>query len=75
MAFRGCKDLPKAFEAIEIYVEYFKYLFYQNILMKSVRIRLYSASKTPENPEINLQQFMGICMLMSVLQLPSVRYY
>lgn len=73
-------SLPAHIMELETPLQFFKYLFtddmFQHITQETLR---YATEKRPEKPmcitEKEIEQFVGVCMMMSIIQLPATRYY
>ncbi|KOB65098.1 putative piggybac transposable element-derived, partial [Operophtera brumata] len=78
--FTGDTSLPDHIMELETPLQFFKYLFtdemFQHITQETLR---YATEKRPEKPmnltEKEIEQFVGICLMMSIIQLPTTRDY
>ncbi|XP_068086621.1 piggyBac transposable element-derived protein 3-like [Anabrus simplex] len=80
ISFLGSEKLPDNILALSSPLQFFKYFFSDNLLEKICEESCrYSVQKTPEKPIIlspnELQKFIGVSVLMSIVHLPNVRSY
>ncbi|XP_055918296.1 piggyBac transposable element-derived protein 3-like [Eupeodes corollae] len=79
-AFTGDTTLPEEIRSLDTPVQFYKYLFtdemFKYIEQETIR---YSCEKRPEKiahiTAMELEQFVIICLYMSIVQLPSTRFY
>ncbi|GBP23668.1 PiggyBac transposable element-derived protein 4 [Eumeta japonica] len=80
LQFTGDISLPLEITALNTPYQFFKYLFTDDIFLYiSQETNKYAVEKRPEKPSNitvkELEQFIGICLYMSIVQLPSTRFY
>lgn len=80
LKFLGDTTLPTVVQDLETPLQFFKHLFPDEIFkMMVTESSLYSAQCRPEKPivlsENELQQFVGMALYMSIIQLPNTRDY
>lgn len=78
--FKGCEALPKSIEELEEPIQVFNYLFTDEMFEYiTEQSNLFGVQSKPEKPpQISKEEiriFCGICIYMSIIQLPSVRSY
>ncbi|CAB3251134.1 unnamed protein product [Arctia plantaginis] len=76
--FLGNTSLPADIMQLKTPVQFFKYLFTDDMFHYITQETLkYAVEKRPEKPMIvtsaDIEQFVGICLMMSIIQLPSTR--
>lgn len=74
------KDLPPEYEEVNTPIDYFRQLVDDNLLDLLVeQSNLFAIQKNPNKPlnltKLELEQFIGICLSMSVFGLPRARMY
>ncbi|XP_035457403.2 piggyBac transposable element-derived protein 3-like [Spodoptera frugiperda] len=80
LQFTGDISLPLEITTLNTPYQFFKYLFTDDIFLYiSQETNKYAVEKRPEKPSNitvkELEQFIGICLYMSIVQLPSTRFY
>ncbi|KAJ8912352.1 hypothetical protein NQ315_014719 [Exocentrus adspersus] len=78
--FSGCDDLPPSIRELETPVQFFKFLFPNNLLEHiTEQTNIYSVQTRINKPanisQYEMEQFIGIAIYMSIIQLPSTRHY
>lgn len=78
--FLGDVTLPDDVLSLETPYEFFKYFFNNDVADLIIKeSNRYCDQKCPENPKqlskVELDQFIGICTMMSVIQMPNTRLY
>lgn len=78
--FKASEELPEHFLNFSGPYSYFTY-FFSDELMNSIvyQSNLYTCQKNPDSrdriDQLDLQKFLGICIMMSVIQIPNNRRY
>lgn len=80
LQFAGDAHLPVDIASLETPLQIFKYLFTEDMFMHiHQETNKYAVEKRPEKVSNitvkELEQFVGICLYMSIIQLPSTRCY
>ena len=78
--FEGHQDLPEEIQQLSTPIDYFKYFVTDEILQYVVeQSNLYATQSRPTKPSCltknELEQFIGMTLYMSVIQLPATRHY
>lgn len=78
--FKGSETLPKSIEELEDPIQFFNYLFTDEMFEYiAEQSNLFGVQKKPEKPpnitKEEIRIFCGICIYMSIIQLPSTRSY
>lgn len=76
--FRGNQDLPSSLRMLETPFDYFTFLFPKSLIEYiTEQSNLYNIQCQPNKPvnikNYEIEQFIGICMYTSLIQLPSTR--
>jgi hypothetical protein len=80
LPFTGADALPEEILTLTTPLQYFQKLFPESLLQLIVwQSNLYAVQKHPEKPlkltEGELEQFMGVCLWMSLVKAPNARKY
>lgn len=78
--FKGSSSLPESIMQLSTPYAFFNFLFDKNILSNIIQeTNLYACQSSPEqnfNVDIfDIQKYIGICILTSIIQAPSLRRY
>lgn len=78
--FSGVQEMPRDFQNLETPYQFFKFLFTKEIISEiTYQSNLYCSQKRIDRPvnisENDIEQFIGICIYMSIIRLPQVRHY
>lgn len=78
--FQGSTDLPEEIMSLSTPLSFFNYFFTRD-LVESIaeESNLYSLQKNIEKPAYltveDIKQYIGVCLYMSIVHLPSIRHY
>ena len=80
MGFTGNTELDESLLNLQTPLQFFKYFFTDEILCHiAEQTTTYSVQQCPENPSKvskgDIEKFIGVCMLMSLIRLSNCRYY
>lgn len=80
IAFKGSESLPTEISELDTPFQFFRYIFTQELVSHiTEETNIYSVQERPEKPcnvsEEEINVFIGICIYMSVIHLPSTRSY
>ena len=80
MGFTGNTELDESLLNLQTPLQFFKYFFTDEILCHiAEQTTTYSVQQCPENPskvsKADIEKFIGVCMLMSLIRLSNCRYY
>lgn len=80
LLFSATCNLPEEIKCLDTPLNYFQFLFPRTVTKHIVdQTLLYSVQKRPEKPlrttEHDIDQFIGICLYMSLINLPATRDY
>lgn len=80
LSFKGDSTLPAHIRELSTPYQFFKYFFDDTLLMKiAEESNLYTVQKNPAKPSKiesdDIKKFIGVLIYMSVIHLPSARYY
>lgn len=78
--FLGNQDMPQEIKDLDTPYQFFKFFFTKEIISDiTAQTNLYCAQQRVNRPanisENEIEQFMGMCLYMSVIHLPQARHY